>query len=236
LRRQVILDRRAGRKMTFHVRDESDYCTLENTFMEEDYRLARLARSQEIAARYDRITKSGRTPLIIDCGANIGLTAAYFSGKFPLARIVAIEPNEANLRLAKINCRSAQVEFLHAGIASECKKGRVVDPGLGNDSFRIDEDPDGPVELISVDHLLQDPAYAGCAPFIIKVDIEGFENELFSKNIEWIERFPLLIMEMHDWLLPGRANSRNFLKAIAGLDRDFVYIAANVFSMTNRPS
>lgn len=236
LTRQVILDRRTGRRMTFHVRDESDYCTLENTYLEEDYRLARLARGPEIVARYDHITRSGRTPLIIDCGANIGLTAAYFSDKFPLAKIVAIEPNGANLALARINCRSAQVEFQHAGIASERKKGRLVDPRLGNDAFRIDEDPSGTVDLVSVDHLLQNTACAECEPFIIKVDIEGFEDELFSKNIGWIERFPLLIMELHDWLLPGRANSRNFLKAIAGLDRDFVFINANVFSLANRPA
>ena len=234
LTRQVVLDRRTGRKATFHVRDESDYCTLENTFLEEDYRLARLARGAEIAERYDRIVKGRRTPLIVDCGANIGLTAAYFSDKFPLARIVAIEPNDANLALARINCRSARVEFRHAGIASECKRGRMVDPGLGNDAFRVAPDPAGGLDLISVDSILQQPDLADCEPLIIKVDIEGFEDELYSKNFGWIERFPLLIMELHDWLLPGRANSRNFLKAIAGLDRDFVFVAGNVFSFANR--
>ncbi len=236
LTRQVVFDRRTRRRMIFRVRDESDYCTLENTFLEENFRLARLARSREIAAWYERILAAGRTPLIVDCGANIGLTAAYFSAKFPRAKIIAIEPNDGNLRQAGVNCRSPMVEFVRAGIASECKKGRVVDPGRGNDSFRVDPDPGGTIDLLSVDSLLDRPGCADCQPFIIKVDIEGFEQELFSQNIAWIERFPLLIIELHDWLFPGRGTSRNFLKAIAALDRDFVHIEENVFSLSNRPA
>ena len=37
---------------------------------------------------------------------------------------------------------------------------------------------------------------------LIKIDIEGGESELFEKNIEWIEKFPLIIIELHDWMLP----------------------------------
>ncbi|MBV8538835.1 MAG: FkbM family methyltransferase [Alphaproteobacteria bacterium] len=236
LTRQVIRDRKTGRRMTFRIRDESDYCTLENTFLEENYRLLRLARAPEIASAYERILARGQAPLIVDCGANIGLTAAYFSAKFPRAKIIAIEPNEANLRLARLNCPSPQVEFVQAGIASECKKGRIVDPGRGNDAFRVDPDPLGSLDLISVDSLLERQDGAEVRPFIIKIDIEGFEHELFSQNTAWIERFPLLIIELHDWLLPKRGTSANFLRAIAALDRDFVYIAENVFSLSNRAS
>lgn len=233
LSRQVILERPTGQRFVFHVRDESDYCTLENVFLEEDYRLARLARGAEIVAWYKRAVQSGHTPLVLDCGANIGLSAAYFSMKFPRAKLIAIEPNEANLSTARKNCTSPNVHFVHAGVASECKKGRLVDPGRGNDAFRVESDARGALDLVSIDSLLEGPECVGCTPFIVKVDIEGFEEELFSSNVEWIDRFPLLIIELHDWLLPRRRNSHNFLAAISALDRDFVYIGENVFSISN---
>jgi hypothetical protein len=51
----------------------------------------------------------------------------------------------------------------------------------------------------------------------------------------WIDRFPLLVIELHDWLLPGQSTSRNFLREIALRDRDFVYRGENIFSIANQP-
>jgi hypothetical protein len=34
-------------------------------------------------------------------------------------------------------------------------------------------------------------------------------------------------------MLPHSSNSKNFLKAISQLDRDFVYIEENIFSISN---
>ena len=71
-------------------------------------------------------------------------------------------------------------------------------------------------------------------PFIAKIDIEGFEDDLFSKNTAWIDRFPLLIIELHDWMLPWKSTWRNVLSAVSGLNRDFIYISENVFSVSTR--
>jgi len=60
------------------------------------------------------------------------------------------------------------------------------------------------------------------------------ENELFSCNTGWVDSFPLLVIELHDRMLPGTANSRNFLRTAASLDRDFVHFGENVFSISNR--
>ncbi len=81
--------------------------------------------------------------------------------------------------------------------------------------------------------LSRHPRSGGYFPFIVKIDIEGFESELFSGNTDWINEFPVLIIEMHDWLFPGQRTSTNFLKTISQLDRDFVYLGENVFSIRN---
>ena len=38
-------------------------------------------------------------------------------------------------------------------------------------------------------------------PFLIKLDIEGYENEIFKNNYDWIDKFKVLIIETHDWML-----------------------------------
>lgn len=232
--RQAILSTRTGRRFDFEVRDATDMSVLRQIFVHEDYSLSRLARSSDILRHYAQITQARQTPLIIDCGANIGLSAAYFSDMFPDAKIVAIEPEEGNCALARRNCSAANVDVLQAAIASEDKAGVLIDPGVGGWGFRVEERESGAVRMVSINSLLDDPAYAGCQPFIVKIDIEGFERELFARNTEWIDRFMLLIIELHDWMLPNLSVSRNFLSAVARLDRDFVHIGENVFSISNR--
>ena len=41
-------------------------------------------------------------------------------------------------------------------------------------------------------------------PFIVKVDIEGFEADLFSANTQWVGRTPIIITELHNWLIRER--------------------------------
>jgi hypothetical protein len=87
--------------------------------------------------------------------------------------------------------------------------------------------------MIAIDDILLEVACRRCVPFIVKVDIEGGECEFFSQNTSWIHRFPLLIVELHDWMLPGSANSATFLKAVGDSGRDFVLAGENVFSISN---
>jgi hypothetical protein len=67
----------------------------------------------------------------------------------------------------------------------------------------------------------------------VKIDIEGAEAELFSANTEWVDQTPLIIIELHDWLLSRQGISRNFLRCVSSLDRDFVHIGENIFSVKN---
>jgi hypothetical protein len=60
--------------------------------------------------------------------------------------------------------------------------------------------------------------------FIAKIDIEGFEGDLFSDNIGWLKDVYAVYIEPHDWLLPGKATSRNFQRAMGDLDFE-IYIS-----------
>jgi len=66
-------------------------------------------------------------------------------------------------------------------------------------------------------------------PLIFKIDIEGGEDNLFSADTSWMGRFPLIIIELHDWMLPFSGNSRNFIRAVAQGEFDMVYKGENIF-------
>jgi hypothetical protein len=51
--------------------------------------------------------------------------------------------------------------------------------------------------------------------FIVKVDIEGFESDLFAANLDWLDEVEAVYLEPHDWLEPGKGTSFSFQRAMA---------------------
>ena len=169
--------------------------------------------------------------MIIDLGANCGFSVRYFADNYPEARIVAFEPDESNFELAKLNNYSDNIDWHNDAIGSTSSMGDLVDPGLGNNAYRVNASSYGTTQIRSLDKVVKEYMNKGFIPFIVKIDIEGYEQELFSANLDWIDQIPVIIIELHDWLFPRRNNSKNFLNAIANRNRDFVYIGENIFSI-----
>jgi len=216
------------------IRDGFDYRVIKQIFSDNDYGIEKLARCSEIQAWYQKIINDGKEPLIIDCGGNSGMATRFFSETYHMAKIVYIEPVMDNYQMAIINNQqNPKLEFINSAIGSRVAKADINDPGQGNWGFRVEENETGSVEIISVDSILEKVELSNAVPFIIKIDIEGFEENLFSENVDWIDRFPLMIIELHDWMLPRKANSKNFLIQISKRNRDFVFFAENVFSISN---
>ncbi|MFN3911971.1 FkbM family methyltransferase [Hyphomonas sp.] len=231
---QTVLNRVTRARTTFRIRTKNDLSIAKQIFESEDYRLERLARHADIRAHYDALLKAGKTPLIIDCGGNIGLSALYFSEHFPQARVVTVEPGDDNFATLSENCRGRNILPVHAAISAEASVGRVVDIGRGSAALQVVPDPEGDLVFTTVPALMAQHGGAGAAPFIVKIDIEGFEQDLFSRPAPWLDEFYLVVMELHDWMMPGEARSGNFLRAVAPLNRDFVHIHENIFSISNR--
>lgn len=214
----------------------SDEGVIAQVLKNSDYNFGRLRRGAEINALCEQLAAGGKTPLIVDAGANIGASAVYFSCSFPKARIVAIEPERGNFELLKLNTTGLPVECLNAALAVKPGTFTVTDPGEGNWGFRAEAAAAGGKAVHTVDCVTLNDLYAShpqCVPFVAKIDIEGGEGELFAANTEWVDRTPVIVIELHDWLMPRSANSRAFLQCIAGRDRDFVHIGENIFSIAN---
>ena len=232
---EVSLERQAA---TVHLREgTADWMTFDQIFIEEDYDLRRLTRIDELKKIYRAIVSSGKAPLIVDLGANIGLSAIYFKLVWPEAIVLAVEPDRENVELLHLNVgRIDGIQVLEAAAASCPGRLRIKDPEAGKNAVQvvgIDEGAGDEVDCVTLPDLFERMSDR-CVPFIVKIDIEGGEKDLFAANFEWIDDVPLMVVELHDWLFPRARTSRNFLAAIANKNRDFVYIDENIFSISNK--
>lgn len=230
----IQLDTGAGTR-SFHFRTgATDKQVVAQVFGQQQYDLRRLARFGDLAAFLKILRESGRRPLIIDAGANIGAASVFMAINLPRARIIAIEPEADNFALLTRNVAGLDVHCVQAALAAHPGHTRLVDPGMGAWAYRTAVDGSGPqVPTVSVNQLLAEHGDATLVPFLVKIDIEGGERDLFSANTDWLASMPLVIVELHDWMLPKQGTAAPFLRCIAGLDRDFVFLGESVFSIDN---
>jgi FkbM family methyltransferase len=214
----------------------SDESVIKQIFENKDYHLGRVRRSPELVEYYQNILADGKVPLVVDAGANIGVATVFFLAHLPLIRVVAIEPEPSNFSLLERNVQNLNVNAIQGAVASSPGFATIIDPQEGNWGFRTERATDpqeggATVRCVTINDIFEHQR--NCVPLIVKIDIEGGENELFSTCTEWIDRVPLIIIELHDWLLCGQASSRNFLKCVGERERDFVVHGENIFSISN---
>jgi FkbM family methyltransferase len=219
----------------FFRRNSSDVRVIGQIFHDNCYDLRRLRRFDQIIEFVTRSIHSASGPLIVDAGANIGAASVYFATKVPDSLVIAIEPDFDNYQLLVENTKGLEVRPIHGALAATTGRARVIDAGEGFWGYRtqpIHDGEEGGIRTITMNQMYEMFA-SEWVPFIVKIDIEGGERDLFSKDVEWVRRTPLIIIELHDWLLTSEANSSSFLRCISQLDRDFVYIGEDVYSIAN---
>jgi len=220
---QLILDAKAFRIIKVLTPSIQDFRVLLQIFYLEHYRI-----DQEWMTNVETLKfKSNGTRLILDCGGNVGLAALYFCLTIPNSEVILIEPSARNMLIARENTKNLNCRYLTGAIASTKSDLVMIDPGLGPDAFRVTHSPKGNIETFTVKQVL---ASSTSMPFLIKIDIEGFESNLFEKNTKWIDSFPFLVIELHDWMLLNQYSSQNFLSQISKRKRNFIFRNENIFS------
>lgn len=162
---------------------------------------------------YDaEFSKSPR--VIIDAGANIGLTSVFYANKYPQATILAIEPESSNFEILKRNTEAyPNITAIHAALWKGSGQISVIDPGHGHYGFRTVDVTDGTreasdcnyVQSLTVDNLIAD--YNLKFIDILKIDIEASEKEVFDNSATWIDCVGVVVVELHDHLRVGCARS-----------------------------
>ncbi|MET0456955.1 MAG: FkbM family methyltransferase [Mycobacterium sp.] len=205
----------------------SDEPTVRQIFVDGQYDMRCIPQWRDIERRYEEILHHGRRPLIVDAGANIGAASLYFAREFPRAKIVAVEPEPSNARLCCENTSAFDVEVLPMAIGSARGKVSLVDEDCENWAFATRRSSDGDIAVCTINDIVTNH-HGECDLFLVKIDIEGFESDLFSANVEWVRDAKIIFIEPHDWLLPGQATSRNFQRVLAEHEFDVIVSGENL--------
>jgi FkbM family methyltransferase len=144
--------------------------------------------------------------VIIDAGANIGLSTAIFASRYPNSSIIALEPDSENFDRLKKNTKDYQnVTCLNVAIWYESTSLPWVDVGLGNVGYRLASTlssdmaatPRGSIQAWSVPDLLSKLKLLSVS--ILKMDIEGAEVAVLTRNNMWLSQVETLVVEFHDF-------------------------------------
>jgi FkbM family methyltransferase len=199
---------------------ESDPVVASSIFGWDEYGIGDLAEKalSRLAARW---RAKGGTPVIVDGGANVGYAALHFARKFPDATIIAVEPNLETFRVLEMNCAGHSnirpvfgALWSHSdGVALETRPdlswADSVRDGGNTPSFRLQD-------------LMR--TIPGGMPLIIKLDIEGAENEVCRASPELLRQSACLLIEPHDYLNPGSSCLSPLYDALNGQSVDTLLV------------
>ncbi len=135
--------------------------------------------------------------VIVDCGANIGLTSAWLLSRCPDARVIAIEPFPDNAELCRRNLAAygSRATVIEAAVWSRCD--RLVLDHLDAGEWEVRVRPAAPGERGDV-AAIDLPSLGLDRIDILKIDIEGSEAELFAEHTDrWLPGVANLAIELH---------------------------------------
>ncbi len=166
------------------------------------------------------ISRNSTPEIVVDLGANIGLFSIYISKIYPNAKVFCIEPDPRNFAILAENL-SGRANFILLNnaiwnIETELdlnlhnlggEWGTRVSPIITDKTLHL-------VASLTMNQLVKRNSLKSID--ILKIDIEGAEENLFSANIEWIKFVKEIIIELHDDLQPGC--SKSFFSAISSFN------------------
>jgi FkbM family methyltransferase len=135
--------------------------------------------------------------VIIDCGANIGITSLFLAARYPGAMILSVEPHPDNFALLKINVaeipRILPIWACITGTPQKAVRFTADQASWGN---RIATNADGIlVPAITIEELCKQNGIEKID--LLKLDIEGAEEEVLE-NGTFLARTEHIIAELHD--------------------------------------
>lgn len=137
------------------------------------------------------------SPVIIDCGANIGISVLHYKRLYPGSRIVAFEPDPKFLPVLKSNLsRNGAADVVVVEAAAWTRDGVVPFHCEGADGSRVMQGPGAhpdaiPVRSVDLSAYLDDPVD------LVKMDIEGAEFEVIPHLERKLAQVQNLVVECH---------------------------------------
>lgn len=138
---------------------------------------------------------------VVDLGANIGISTIMLANKFSNAKIIALEPEMYNFQLLRMNVKGLNnISILNNAIWYKDGTVEIINFDVKSNEFKCansnGSSKSQQIESISIPTLMH--RYNLKTIDLLKVDVEGAEEELFAKvNLDWIVKTNCCIIEIH---------------------------------------
>ena len=135
-----------------------------------------------------------KDPLILDCGAHVGLASLYFKDHYPAARIKAYEADAAIADLCRANASAfgfADIEVVHAAVWTH-DRGVQFDHSNDDAGHVVEGSAAQRVPSVRLKSILADTSVD-----FLKLDVEGAEFELFEDCADELARVSRMVIEVH---------------------------------------
>jgi FkbM family methyltransferase len=159
-----------------------------------------LAMYDEIfSSRIYKFKSDAPNPIILDAGANIGLSVLYFKQLYPNCQITAFEPDSKVFAVLQQNIRSAKlsdVTLINKAVWSSETVLQFMSEGADGGRM-VQLEPETPL-LINVETVrLRD--YLDQPIDFLKIDIEGAETEVLQDCRDLLHHVNCLFVEYHSF-------------------------------------
>ena len=168
---------------------------------------------------------SGDIRQVVDLGANAGYTVRLWRELFPVARLIAVEPDSGNMRVCRLNAGSipgVRFDFVEACV--DGKSGSVwLDRSEAEHQFHMTDGPSQQaveVPALTVPQILEQTG-ADAEIGLLKCDVQGAEKAIFADCSSWIKQVKNMIVEVHppygpdDLLADLKRNGWNWKRHVA---------------------
>jgi FkbM family methyltransferase len=155
-----------------------------------------------VEREYECLDRVRDASLIVDCGANVGYSSAYFLSRYPRAKVIAIEPDPENFAALEANLApyGSRCRIIEAAIWSRPEPLRLKKSSTAGEEWASSVEP-GITQNAATVQAITIPALFNGTPFrrisILKIDIEGAELELLDDDTSWLDLADNIVIELH---------------------------------------
>jgi len=205
-----VRPRQLQHALTARLRGSSDMDVFYQIYFSEQYRSLRDLRD---------------VSFVLDLGANVGFSSTYFLNCFPRSRVLAVEPDERNLAVCRINVAPYRDRVLLLPGAVWAKPTQLcLLKGTSSNGrewatqvFSPTDGAIGDVQAWDVDSLIR---MAGASQVdLLKIDIERSELAVFGDSAKtWLPKIRNICIELH-----GRDCEEAFFGALTDYDYELEF-------------
>ena len=140
---------------------------------------------------------SRKDPVIIDVGANIGLSSAYFKKIYPSCKVIAIEADPDIFNLLKKNTSQFnKIKLLNLAVGdSDGYLDFYSDKGMGGRTRPFKNQKPIRVKSIRLSKIIENEVKVD----LLKIDVEGSELEILKESKELLNRCDKIFIEYHNF-------------------------------------